>query len=220
MGKIYQLHIAAIEQALRKVQREFTGINAKLAMHREPIKDVIIENMLEGYRYINMLLSNNIRLLSEEHTEHVLELNHRVLCGTDPKVRLEYNYHIVQTAERFYAQEECNIDAIVKWHKRHKEDSAWRRAASTYIYMLSRPQLFFEGNHRTGALIMSAILAREGKPPFVLTVENAQAYFDPSTMIKATHKNMFTKLYKLPKIEKKMEKFLRTQANPAYLLPQ
>ena len=30
---------------------------------------------------------------------------------------------------------------------------------------------------------MSYILARDGHPPFVLTVDNAKAYFDPSTLI-------------------------------------
>lgn len=218
MGKIYQLRLEAIEQALRKVQREFDRINARLAMHREPMHDVHIENIMTGYRYVNDLLAMDVRLLSESGMHHALELNHIVLCGTDPGVRLEYNYHIQQTAERFYSQEQCNIGTLVKWNKRHKDESAWKRAASTYIYMLSRPQLFFEGNHRTGALIMSAILARDGKPPFVLTVENAQAYFDPSTMIKSTHKNMFTNLYKLPKIEKKMASFLKAQADDLYII--
>jgi len=217
MGKIYQLRLAAIEKALRGVQRNFKIINSTLCMHREPMNDVHIENMMTGYRYVNDLLSKDVRLFTEEYMHHALELNHIVLCGTDPTVRLEYTYHIQQTAERFYAQAQCNIDTIVKWHKRHRDDSAWKRAASTYIYMLSRPQLFFEGNHRTGALLMSAILARDGKPPFVLTVENAQSYFDPSTMIKSTHKNMFTNLYKLPKIEKKMANFLKVQADPAYI---
>jgi hypothetical protein len=44
-----------------------------------------------------------------------------------------------------------------------------RRAAEVYIYILSEPQLFIAGNHRTGALVLSYILAREGRPPFVLT---------------------------------------------------
>jgi hypothetical protein len=33
---------------------------------------------------------------------------------------------------------------------------------------------------------MSYILAREGRPPFVLTAENARAYLDPSTLITET----------------------------------
>jgi hypothetical protein len=50
---------------------------------------------------------------------------------------------------------------------------AWKRAAGVYVRTLSEPELFIEGNHRSGALVMSYILAREGYPPFVLTAENA-----------------------------------------------
>ncbi len=220
MSKPARCNIPAIEAALYQVQGEFARINAGLAMHREFIADVVIENMLTAYRYLDDLLAEGIDILTENYQHHALELNYIVLCGTDTKVRLEYVQHIRETAERFYNQDECNIDRIVRWNKKHHKDSAWTRAASTYVYLLSRPQLFFEGNHRTGALIMSAILAMDGKPPFVLTVDNAQSYFDPSTMIKATHKTMFTQLYKLPKIEKKMAKFLKGQADWRYLLDE
>ena len=49
---------------------------------------------------------------------------------------------------------------------------------------LSRPQLFIEGNHRTGALAMSYVRLRDGHPPFVLTPENAAAYFEISAPIR------------------------------------
>jgi hypothetical protein len=87
-----------------------------------------------------------------------------------------------------------------------------------YILHVSQPQLFFEGNHRTGALLMSSILVRGGKPPFVLTVDNAKAYFDPSSLAKATKKDLMGKLYKLPKIKKNFAKFLEAQANPELLI--
>jgi hypothetical protein len=51
-----------------------------------------------------------------------------------------------------------------------------------------KPQLFIEGNHRTGALLMSYVLVRDGQLPFVLTVENAAAYFAPSAAIRDTAK--------------------------------
>lgn len=45
---------------------------------------------------------------------------------------------------------------------------------------------------------MSNILVRGGKPPFILTVDNAKAYFDPSSLAKATKKDLMGKLYKSP----------------------
>jgi hypothetical protein len=85
------------------------------------------------------------------------------------------------------------------------------------VRILSQPQLYIEGNHRTGALIMSYILLRDGKPPFVLTVDNAKAYFDPSTLIKQTKKTATTMLMKLPGMKKRFAAFLHAQAHEKYL---
>ncbi|WP_027183479.1 hypothetical protein [Desulfovibrio inopinatus] len=217
MSKTYQLNLAAIEESLRQTQKGFSHINDSLAMRREPIADIIIDNMLLGYSYVNDLLKNKINIVSESNKGQLLELNQIVLCGCDDRVRYEFSEHMRQTAIRFYNQEDCNIDHIVKWNKKNKSKSPWRRAASTYVYMISRPQLFFEGNHRTGALMMSNVLALEGYPPFVLSINNAKAYFDPSTLAKLTHKSLFTTLYKLPKITKHFAQFLEDQAESRYL---
>jgi hypothetical protein len=78
--------------------------------------------------------------------------------------------------------------------------------------------LFIEGNHRTGALVMSYILAREGRPPFVLSVANAQAYLDPSTLITATRKHGLVALIRGPKLKRYFAKFLKEQAEQKYLI--
>jgi hypothetical protein len=85
------------------------------------------------------------------------------------------------------------------------------------VRILSQPQLYIEGNHRTGALIMSYILVRDGEAPFVLSVENAREYFDPSTIVKETKKTTTTLLMKLPRIKKRFAEFLKNQANEQYL---
>lgn len=217
MGKIYQLKLTAIEENLRQVQLNFEDINDTLSMRREHIADVIIENMMSGYAYLNELLAKRVDILKENHKHHALELNYRVLCGTDNKVRFEFGEHLQMTNKRFYSQKECNINKIMKWYKDHKSDSAWRRAAGIYIYLISNPQLFFEGNHRTGALIMSAILTHEGYPPFVLTSENARAYFDPSALAKLTQKDFLGRYYKLPSIAKNFSRFLKEQTDDRFL---
>ena len=83
--------------------------------------------------------------------------------------------------------------------------------------ILSKPQLFIEGNHRTGALVMSYLLLRDGKPPFVLTVDNAEAYFDPSTVIRDIRKSSPAAIFRLPGIKQRFAKFLRAQADARYL---
>ena len=100
----------------------------------------------------------------------------------------------------------------MRWYYKHEQESAWKRAAGVYVRILSQPQLHIEGNHRTGARIMSYILVRDGKATFVLT-DNAKAYFDPSTLIKETKKTTTTMLMKLPRMKKLFADFLRHQTH-------
>jgi hypothetical protein len=86
------------------------------------------------------------------------------------------------------------------------------------VRILSKPQLFIEGNHRTGALIMSYVLLRNGRPPFVLNVDNALAYFDPSALIRNTSKLGAIALFRLPGIKKRFAQFLEEYADDVYLL--
>ena len=151
------------------------------------------------------------------HIRDLLELNHIVLCGLNPHVRQEYRTHLEATSQRFHEQEEFNIDSVLRWYYKHEDKSPWKRAAGVYVRILSQPQLYIEGNHRTGALIMSYILVRDGRAPFVLTVENAKAYFDPSTLIKETKKTATTMLMKLPRMKKLFADFLRHQTHAKYV---
>src|SRR5215831_11379614 len=213
----YRLDLKAIEQSLRDVQREFPKINERLHSRRDPMTDDVLDNMLAGYAFVDQAVADGLDLFTMRHAPALLELNHIVLCGLNEQVRQEYQTHIEAAAQRFYEQEEFNIDDILRWYYRHENESAWKHAAGVYVRILSQPQLYIEGNHRTGALIMSYILMRDGKAPFVLTVDNAKSYFDPSTLIKETKKTAATMLMKLPRLKKLFAAFLREQSHTAYL---
>lgn len=214
----YRLNIEEIEWSLRNVQKNFDKINASLQMRREQMDDTIVEHMVAGYKYINKLLDLNVYPLAKGELNHLLELNHIVLCGTDVTARKDYKEHIQATTDRFYDPGEFGISHIRKWAKKHHDSPPWVQAAGVYVMLVSQPQLFIEGNNRTGALLVSCILAHHGKPPFVLTVDNAKGYFDPATLAKQTNKDMLGKLYKLPKIKKNFALFLEGQANPEFLM--
>jgi hypothetical protein len=213
----YRLNLKTIEKSLREVQRQFPTINELLQSRRDHMTDEVVENMLAGYSFVDAAICNEIDLFDLPYLHGLLELNHLVLCGSDLKYRQEHHKHIEATRERFYYQEGGNIDTILAWYHRHAHQSPWKRAAGVYVRILSQPQLYFEGNHRTGALIMSYLLAHDGQPPFVLSVDNAKAYFDPSTLIKLTKKTPGTMLAKLPRIKNQFAKFLRDQAGAHYL---
>jgi len=217
MPGMFKINIKQVEKALRNVQKNFDKINDALEMRREPMEEKIVANMLDGYRYVNTICENGIDPLDRNGLHHFLELNHIVTCGLDMHTRIEYGKHVNATTHRFYEQKDFCISHMRSWSEKHKKDSTWKRAAGLYVLHISRPQLFIEGNHRTGALLMSCILVSNGKPPFVLTVDNAKAYFDPSSLAQKTTKDILGKYYKLPKIKKKIASLLKTQADPKLL---
>ncbi|HLN10063.1 MAG TPA: hypothetical protein VK281_14055 [Xanthobacteraceae bacterium] len=149
---------------------------------------------------------------------HWLELNAIVLCGCDAAVRSAYHRLIEATEARFYEQPGGGIGDIMDWYALSTSRSVWIRAAGVFIRILGDPQLFIEGNHRTGALIMSYVLARERRPPFVVTVENARAFFDPASAFKRARTRSLATRLKMPGLIKAFANYLEQQANKAFLV--
>ena len=205
----HSLDLDKIEAKLRDTQRQFERINALLTMRRESMPDSIITHMMEGYAYVDRLLHDGTDILQLGEFHHLLELNHIVLCGSSAESRAEFRHHIERTEAHFYDRHNGDIGGLVDWYQRHTGKGVRKRAAGVYVRALSRPQLFIEGNHRTGALVMSYIMGREGKPPFVLTPENAEAYFNPSSLVRDAHKYSLDELIKIPKLTRYFARFLK-----------
>ena len=142
-----------------------------------------------------------------------LELNTRVLCGTSEQKRREYHKHIAANNRYFYERTDAGIHDLYEWYTLQRHEPVWHRAAGIYIRILSEPQVFIEGNDRTGALVMSYILAKEGQPPFVLTAANAKAYFESSALIKKLPRNGLANLFRLPRLKARIADFLKDQAH-------
>jgi hypothetical protein len=200
------------------VQQEFARINPALSPPRDPMSDDAVTNMVAGYELVDALVAGGIDLFAMGNLKYLLELNTTVLCGTDPVKREEYARHRQTTEQRFYEEQHGGIRDLVEWYEGRSGESPWMRAAGMYIRLLSRPQLFLEGNHRTGALAMSYVLVRENEPPFVLTTENAATYFDPSAVIQDTEKQGLAMLFRSPGLTRRLATFLVDHADRKYLL--
>jgi len=174
--------------------------------------------MLAAYGYIDELVAAGIDVLAPGQHKHLLELNTLVLCGVSKVRRASHAGHLEATEQRFYDERAAGVQDIVEWYARHAGESTWSRAAGLYVRMLSTPQLFIEGNHRTGALVMSYILLRDGRPPFVLSVAHAATYFQLSTAIRHLHKRSPIALFRLPAIRRRLASQLEAQSEPCYLI--
>src|SRR5262249_58060330 len=107
---------------------------------------------------------------------------------------------------------------LLEWYDMHRGDSAWFRAAGTLIRVISKPQLYVEGNHRSATLAASWILGASGEPPFVLSVENAAGYFQPTSVIRDIAKGGAVALFRLPVLRRRLANFLGSQAVSRLLL--
>jgi hypothetical protein len=210
------LRLGRIDDELIDVQRHFPAINAVLNLRRDDFTDAVRHNMIGAYEFLDAVVQQSVDLFSDEGLEALLHLNHLVLLGRgyDPRA---YGRHISITRQRFFANFSQYVKPIRRWYRKHGTDNPYKVAAQVYIGVLSQPQLYQEGNHRTGSLIASAILLQNGCAPFVLTRKNAVAYFNPSSEIKFTDKRTVRGKLRLPKYQREFRTFLEQNVDPKYV---
>jgi len=183
---IRKFNLLNVEKSLLDVERNWKKINDELDLEklgkRDTFDSTVRSHMMNAYRHLDTLLRNEVEPFSTEGISEILELNNIVHYGFDFALRLEYNQAIVANSEKFSQY----IVPIEKWYRKHMKGELHplKVAAEVYVSVLGFPQLFIEGNHRTGNLISNWINMYYGHPPFVLSVDNAIAYFKPSKEIK------------------------------------
>jgi len=214
--KALRLRLGRIDDELREVQSNFPAINAQLNLRRDDFTDTVRQNMVSAFEFLDALVGQNVDLFSDEGLEGLLQLNHLVLLGKgyDPR---EFGRHISVTRRQFFDNFRQYVKPIRRWYGKHETDNPYKVAAQVYVGVLSQPQLYQEGNHRTGSLIASGMLLQNGCPPFVLTRQNAVAYFNPSSEIKFTDKRTVRGKLRLPKYQRDFRDFLQQNVNEGYV---
>jgi len=210
----YRPDLKEIERSYQEVLAKWMVIDdelddLKIGRKDTPFDQTLMENMLCAWEYLDYFMRKKKHgLLSREGGPDMLEINHRVHYGVDYVQRDEYQKALAATTEKFSRY----IVPIRKYYKRKTslKASTNKIAAEVYIAILGQPQLFIEGNHRSGSVIASWINLVDNKPPFVLSVENAVAFFKPAGEIKKFNKrSMWRSLTKLPAYKKDFKKFWR-----------
>jgi hypothetical protein len=214
--KSLHLNLRRINRELRDVQHHFPTINAMLRSRRDDFSDAVRKNMIAAYGFLDSLVESDLDLFGDEGLEALLQLNHLVLLGKGYNPR-EFGRHITVTRQQFFVNFQRYVKPIRRWYRKHETANPFKVAAQVYVGVLSQPQLFQEGNHRTGSLIASGILLQNDCPPFVLTRQNAVAYFDPSTEIKFTDKRSIRGKLRLPKYRREFREFLQRNSNEAFV---
>lgn len=207
--------LQSIEESLREFLLEFPHINDRLAIRREELTPEMVDSIVEAYRFLNTLLEKEMDLFTPAGLHALLELNHIVLCGVDIETREQYYEHLQETRRTFIRQ----IREIKDWVlKKRKTSDPWRLATGFYSRALSRPQLFLEGNHRTGNIVLNYLLISKGAPPYIVSVDTAPTYLDISGDIKFTDNgNQLDTALRMPGHRKRFQSFLRSAVDSRFL---
>lgn len=216
-----RLNLEAIASSLQTVETHWIEIDDELERRGIGRKDtpftaVVKMRMMSAYEYLDNLLWQQIEPFSFASITHMLQLNHRVHYGTNTALISEYATSVRATEERFYQ----HIEPIQQWYEHHikRGDDPLKVAAEIYVSILGYPQLYIEGNHRTGSLIASWISIYHGFAPFVLSADNAIAYFAPSSEIKSfADKSTWRGQSRLPKYRKSFLHFWEHHIDYRYL---
>ena len=148
--------------------------------------------------------------------KHWLELNTLVLCGSDPARRAAYAGHREATERRFYGTAGAGIQDVVEWYERHRGESVWSRAAGVYVRVVSKLQLFIEGNHRTGSLVMGYLLLRDASPVRAVRRQRGRLL---RSLVAAERQPQGQCRHAPPSpwLRRRLAALLRAQADPRYL---
>ncbi len=214
MGRL-RFRLPAIEASLAAFCAAFPAINEKLAMRRELPTADMLSSIVEAYDYVNTLLEKDTPLFDRRELHHLLELNHIVLCGRDPAARQAVWSHLAETRKSFSARIRP-IEDFVRRDMNGKKP--YRTATGFYTRMLSRPQLFLEGNHRTGNIVLNYLLAVNGGKPYIVDPDSAVGYLDISGRIKFTEKHKgFETAFMMPGHARDFRDFLKEHGTRDWL---
>jgi len=212
------INLERVANDLDLLQMRFSEANKYLKEVRPAFTDEVKQNLLLGYAYIDHCLQTDINLLDYGNSNAVLELNALVLSGDSTRRRARNETHLEATKRWVHKKRKGDLESVVTWGMTHQHLSPWKQAAGIFIRVLRQPQLFIEGNHRTGSLLMSYILMRHGLPPFVLSPKTVKAFFDPCTMTRELPNTVYSDMYRIPKLKKQFARLLKNETNESYLI--
>ena len=211
------LDLVAVERSLRALQGALPHVNRRLPNAQARLADASVGALLAGYAELDRLSRRRIDLFARGQSSRVLALNRLVLYG-EPKPSARVHARALDDAERhFYESRAGGIGDLVDWYERHRTLSPTRLAAGLYARMHFAPQLFVEGNHRTGALLASHVLMRAARPPLVVTPECAPEWFALTPELQRLHRHGPTALFQGRRLQRLLAALIRRQCDPRHL---
>jgi len=212
-----KLDLIEIEKSLSCLRANSANSIDTYSVNHGSMTDNSIQNMMAGYSNVEKLVQGCPELFSLGQSRHIIELNHIVLYGLNSQVREENKKQIKTSEKQFYEKPYGGIADLIEWYSKNQSLSVWERAAGIQLRVLSTPELFFEGNHRTSTLLMSYELMKSDVSPFVLNSNNVVEYFKFTPLMQSIKTRGILMKIKGPKMRKTLANYLRENNNDKYI---
>ncbi|WP_157735750.1 hypothetical protein [Granulosicoccus antarcticus] len=209
--------LRAIRQALAGLRHNMDRVNYFLDNDQVDLSRQSVDQIVQAYGMLDHYVSIELRLLALGQSREVLALNHCVLFGQENTDNLDYRKAFRANEKHFYRVGSSGIGDMLEWYSRHRNLTVWRQAAGIYLNTVGPPQLFLEGNHRTGVLLANYVLARANKSPLVLDAQLAPDWFRLTEKIRKRRGSIFDPKYWFRSLDIELADFIQANVNECYL---
>lgn len=212
----FDLH--AICDALCGLSRRMPQVNAQLENHHPGLDEDSVQHLLQAYALLDHFLDSGKQLLSMGQSGDLLALNHCVLFGSENADNHEFDRAFAASEEHFYGQGGAGVGELLSWYAAQHDQSVWMRAAGVFLRTLGPPQLFIEGNHRTGVLLVNFVLGMDRQPPLVIDQQFAPVWFERTEALRTRRRSFLDPSSWLQSHTAQMADMIRNQVSRRYLL--
>ena len=212
-----RLDLQAISQALHGLRQNMEHVNHRLEHDQVSLSTQSVNQIVQAYGLLDHYIGSGLPLLSMGQSREVLALNHCVLFGQESMAGGDYRKALKASEQHFYRVSSPGIGEMIEWYSRHRHQTVWKQAAGVYLNTVGPPQLFLEGNHRTGVLLANYVLARTNKAPLVLDDQLATGWFKLTEDIRERRKKIFEPKYWFRSLDAELADFIQFHVNRRFL---
>ena len=213
-----RLDLERIRAALDDFARAIPALNRELDAALAPLAPASRDALVAAYAELDRLHALGVDLLAPGESRRLLALNRIVLHGARGGASRHAATERRAASLRYYDAPRGGIGDLVAWYERRRRRPAPRLAAGLYVRLQCSPQLFVEGNHRTGMLLASHVLLRARCPPLVMTPALAAPWFALTPELQRLDRHGARLLFAGPRLTRRAAALIERHVDPRWLV--
>ncbi|MGQ7847561.1 hypothetical protein ACUNV4_23925 [Granulosicoccus sp. 3-233] len=209
--------LGAIAEALHGLRRHMGQVNRRLDNHHQALDRDSVNQIVQAYSMIDHHLTEGLPLLSMGQSRSVLAVNHCVLFGMENSGNPDYCKALKASERHFYGVTGSGIGDLLDWYSRSRDQVVWDLAAGVYLHTIGPPQLFLEGNHRTGVILANYVLGKASQAPLVIDHRLAPTWFEVTEKVRSRRRSFLEPRFWLRSFHGELADLIQNHVNERYL---